>query len=817
MKRALLFLTPLLVILIGAASARCDAISSSERSDMGDRENAIGGQSASVPGPALRQDEWRVLGPGGGGTMVDPTISPHDPRIVAEHCDMTGAYITLDGAQSWRMFNLGTVVQTFAFDPNNAAVLYAGTYALWRSEDTGLTWSMIFPDPAQNTVSHMLGDHADSYLSTDDSEYPSGRARVQAIAVDPGDSNRIYAAFGGQGASLMVTEDGGRNWSALREFSREEVHALHIGPERSGAGSVVSVVCGSGVHRYAGDSWEHFPGPSEGGIQAASVGEMGDSGDLAIYALMGREGRNWDMPAGVYVSMDGGVTWTNVGQRILEALPEAPEGRNYRFRGVACAGQNAGTAYVGFSMAGERPYWRIAHSGIVKTTDGGNTWRIVFEEADGPSANLEVSWIEGRAADESIWFDAPYSLGVAPTDPNVCYATDLFRTYRTLDGGETWQQVNSVRVGEDRWTTRGLDVTTCYGVHFDPFDVNHVFITYTDIGMFQSADGGASWMGSTEGIPGSWRNTTYWIEFDPEVEGLMWGVFSGTHDLPRPKMWRNRGPDRYQGGVGVSTDGGRSWTVSNEGMPQTAATQILLDPTSPVGARVLYVCGFGRGVYKSTDSGRTWELKNEGIEGEQPFAWRMTRSNDGTLYLVVARRSDDGSIGDEQDGALYKSTDGAGHWVRMNLPEGVNGPNDLAVDPRDNQRLYLVAWGRESRPDDVGGGVFVSTDGGVTWSEMFAASQHVYAITIDSNDPNVLYICGFNSAAYRSTDRGETWTRIRGYNFKWGHRVIPDPADPAKVYIATFGGSLWHGPAVGDPEAAEDIVTPVPSAVSLGR
>ena len=35
----------------------------------------------------------------------------------------------------------------------------------------------------------------------------------------------------------------------------------------------------------------------------------------------------------------------------------------------------------------------------------------------------------------------------------------------------------------------------------------------------------------------------------------------------------------------------------------------------------------------------------------------------------------------------------------------------------------------------------------------------------------------------------------RGYNFKWGHRVIPDPADAAKIYITTFGGSVWHGPA----------------------
>ena len=58
-------------------------------------------------------------------------------------------------------------------------------------------------------------------------------------------------------------------------------------------------------------------------------------------------------------------------------------------------------------------------------------------------------------------------------------------------------------------------------------------------------------------------------------------------------------------------------------------------------------------------------------------------------------------------------------------------------------------------------------------------------------------------------DRGATWTRIRGFNFKWGHRVILDPLDPAKIYITTFGSSVWHGPAAGDPRAVEDLVTQV--------
>src|SRR5581483_1623971 len=415
-----------------------------------------------------------------------------------------------------------------------------------------------------------------------------------------------------------------------------------------------------------------------------------------------------------------------------------------------------------------------------------------------------------------IWFDAPYSLGAAPNDPNVCYATDLFRTCRTTDGGGQWQQVNSVRVGEDRWTTRGLDVTTCYGVHFDPFDAQHVFITYTDIGLFQSGDGGASWAGSTVGIPKKWRNTTYWIAFDPRVKGLLWGAFGGTHDLPRPKMWRQRDPESFKGGVAVSTDGGRHWTPSNGGMPETAVTHILLDEKSPVGERALYACGFGRGVYKSADGGKSWALRNEGIEQRQPFAWRITQADDGTLYLIVARRSERGRIGDDGDGALYKSTDGAEHWVRMKLPAGVNGPNGLTIDPSDNRRLYLSAWGVAGKETDTGGGVFLSTDGGGSWRNIFNEVQHVYDLTISSRNPKELYICGFDSAAYRSIDGGATWARIRGYNFKWGHRVILDPVRPDRIYITTFGGSVWHGPAAGDPRAVEDIVTPLARAAPSG-
>ena len=65
---------------------------------------------------------------------------------------------------------------------------------------------------------------------------------------------------------------------------------------------------------------------------------------------------------------------------------------------------------------------------------------------------------------------------------------------------------------------------------------------------------------------------------------------------------------------------------------------------------------------------------------------------------------------------------------------------------------------------------------------LFTESQHVYDLTIDPRHPDTLYICGFDAAAYRSTDRGAHWERIKGYDFKWGHRVILDPNDPHDLH-----------------------------------
>jgi hypothetical protein len=106
------------------------------------------------------------------------------------------------------------------------------------------------------------------------------------------------------------------------------------------------------------------------------------------------------------------------------------------------------------------------------------------------------------------------------------------------------------------------------------------------------------------------------------------------------------------------------------------------------------------------------------------------------------------------------------------------------------------------------GGILLSTDGGGSWKWLFDRDRHIYDVTIDPRNPDVLYATGFESSVWRSIDRGAHWKRVPGFNFKWGYRVIPDPDDATKIFVATFGGGLWHGSIDGEDKPV-DIVTPV--------
>ena len=113
---------------------------------------------------AERPGNFRVIGPGGGGAMFNPTISPHDVNTILVSCDMTGSYITHDGGRTWRMFNLRGVVNFFVFDPKDPKTMYAHATGLWRSVDGGESWNLISPAPSTIQGVKMNSDHADETI-----------------------------------------------------------------------------------------------------------------------------------------------------------------------------------------------------------------------------------------------------------------------------------------------------------------------------------------------------------------------------------------------------------------------------------------------------------------------------------------------------------------------------------------------------------------------------------------------------------------------------------------------------------------------------
>ena len=87
----------------------------------------------------------------------------------------------------------------------------------------------------------------------------------------------------------------------------------------------------------------------------------------------------------------------------------------------------------------------------------------------------------------------------------------------------------------------------------------------------------------------------------------------------------------------------------------------------------------------------------------------------------------------------------------------------------------------------------MSEDGGNSWKPVFDTAAYVYDVTIDSRHPGRVYCNTFNHAAYRSDDYGKSWKKLNGYDFHWGHRVIPDMYNAEKVFLTTFGSSVWYG------------------------
>jgi photosystem II stability/assembly factor-like uncharacterized protein len=257
-------------------------------------------------------------------------------------------------------------------------------------------------------------------------------------------------------------------------------------------------------------------------------------------------------------------------------------------------------------------------------------------------------------------------------------------------------------------------------------------------------------------------------------------------------QWRSIGPYR----------GGRSAAVSG------VASQPF----------VFYYGATGGGVWKTTDGGINWEAVSDGsVFGTGSVgAIAVSDSDPNIVYVGMGESPIRGNVS-HGDG-VYKSTDAGRTWKRVGLEDTRQIPR-IRIHPRNPDLVYVAALGHVWGPNDQRG-VFRSKDGGKTWEKIFSRGNKAGAIDLilDPGNPSVIYT-GFwevyrkpwtlesggpGSGLFKSTDGGDTWTELtrnpglpRGTVGKVG--VTVSPANPDRVWaiIEAEDGGVFRSDNAG--------------------
>src|SRR6266545_4109601 len=267
------------------------------------------------------------------------------------------------------------------------------------------------------------------------------------------------------------------------------------------------------------------------------------------------------------------------------------------------------------------------------------------------------------------------------------------------------------------------------------------------------------------------------------------------------------------GGVWKSTNGGTTFKPVFDKQPIQSIGAVTIDPKNP---KVIWVgtgeswmrnsVSIGDGIYRSDDGGDNWT--NMGLRESEHIVKILVDPNEtSTVYVCVPGKL----WSDSDDRGVYKTTDGGKTWTKV--LRGANastGCSMMTMDPAHPRTLYAGMWdfrrrgwtfrsGGESDTARSGSGLFKSTDGGATWTELTSTGASGLppkpwgrvAVSVAPSKPDIVYafieaVPPLN-ALYRSENGGKTWQMLdRSQNMIWR---------PFYVYGGLQDNSSWVGPS----------------------
>lgn len=649
---------------------------------------------------------WTAHGPGNiGGRIRAMVIHPTDTNTIFIGAASGGVWKTTDGGASWAplkdlMENLA--VNALCMDPANPDILYAGTgegffnvdalqgEGIFKTTDGGASWTQLNPTMNENFyfVNKVAVDpsngrlwaatRAGLFFSNDGGGSFSQRtlgdnSNVTDLAIK---GSYIFVAQGlSQQGRVLVSSNNGESFS--ESFTRSGIGRLVVAISPSNpmiayaSGQNMSTnQCGALVKTTdGGASWNDMtiPGPTSSGDPTYTGQQAWYNNILAVHPT----DPNKVYAAGLdaFGSENGGTSWTQISQWDAERTNPIFAHADHHI--IVFNPLNSNTVYLGND------------GGVYRSLNGGTEWQMM-------NNNLAITQF--------------YYGAVHPTQ-NIFYGGAQDNGTLVSETGTNWKEI----IGGDGGATE-----------VDYNNPEFVYGEYTNFCFYKSTDGGTNFVKSMNGIPvgpgvfdGTTDRTLFITPFimDPNnphillggtyrvwrttnqagnwsaISGDLTGDGTGTEGGSISALAVAKGNSDViyvgctNGKVQVTTNGGGSWNLRDNGLPGAYVTRVAVDPSNEAIAYISF-SGFAAGnkVYKTTDYGATWT----NVSGNLP-------NIPVNSILVVPTRQ--GVVFAGTDLGVFTSTDGGTNWFR----DGLSLPNVAVFDMdyrASDDRIFVHTHGR---------------------------------------------------------------------------------------------------------------------------
>ncbi|HEX6185809.1 MAG TPA: peptidoglycan-binding protein, partial [Pyrinomonadaceae bacterium] len=689
--------------------------------------------------------------------LIDQLIvDPRDSKIIYvaahRHKEAGGFFKTTDGGRTWREAEQlkGDGIHSLTQAAKDPDLLLAGTNrGVWRSDNGGDHWELL------------------------DTKATPGLINIESLAVDPRDSDVIYA---GTWYLPYKTTDGGKSWSITKTGIIDDSDIFAIEIDDSNPDHVIASAC-SGIYetRNAGATWRKVNGiPSQSRRTRSILQNPGRP--ETIYA---------GTTEGFWMSTNGGTDWkvtTNRQSFEVNAIAVHPSNpdlvyigtNNYGVMVSRDGGRNFAPSNGGYS--GRRAYAVVpdrekpgrVYATTINTATGGGYFYVSNDA--GETWQLSARNMPPRLIAYSILQDA--------RDANVIYLGTNYGLYRSADRGASWAPVTAPKPkaaarGKSRRAGAAAPATTA------PASVVAAKPTPNDtIKRAQEALNVAGFaVGKPDGIAGT-RTVAQLRKFQAAKSIPVTGKFDAAtfvalglaggmqeagamadalQNAPRfltdtinQLVYTGDELDGQPGMLAATNTGlfrsynlDKGWERVSYGASFDART--LCVSTSQKEPETIFVGTSNSGVLVSRDNGKTWE-QLRGVPVEAPV----------NVIERDPKRPDNVYVGTTQ--TLYISHNGGKNWQRRggNLPLG--SFTSILINPENPDEVFVGnAYERGGKVFTAaeGGGVFRSTDRGMSWQRLDPPlpSRRVWALAFDPSDRGRIFV-GTHSAGVYVARRG---------------------------------------------------------------